>query len=274
MTAIYKKGPAESCDNYRPISLLCVAYKLFATIILRRLQRGGAEKRLTETQFGFRRGRGTVDAILALRRRIELAWAQRSGQAACLALDWQRAFDSISPEALMQALRRFGLPEALLETISAIYDNRKFRVTDGTTFSAEKTQAAGIAQGCPLSPFLFVMLMTVLVKDAVESLPAHDQRRYEEGSLASLLYADDTLLIGVSAPSLQRFLDAIAAVGARAGMSLHWGKFQLIQIRCNVALRRQDGRPIESNDRMTYLGASIAADGTIKGELCRRLGAA
>ena len=51
--AIFKKGNVELCANYRPISLICVAYKLFATLILTRLKDGGAEKRLTETQFGF-----------------------------------------------------------------------------------------------------------------------------------------------------------------------------------------------------------------------------
>ena len=48
------------------------------------------------------------------------------------------------------------------------------------------------------------MLMAVLVKDAVDSLPADDQHRYEEGSLGSLLYADDTLLVWVTAPSRRK----------------------------------------------------------------------
>jgi hypothetical protein len=251
-----------------------VTYKLFASIILRRLQNAGAERRLTDTQFGFRRRRGTTDAIFALRRHIEKAWAQRSGQVMCLALDWQRAFDSINPEALMVALRRFGLPAQLVNTIALIYADRRFRVMDGGQFSEEKKQAAGISQGCPLSPFLFVMLMTVLMHDAVRSLPAEDQRLHEIGSLASLLYADDTLLLGVSAPALQRLLDAVATVGAQYGLALHWGKFQLIQIRCHRTLRKQDGQVIADNDTMTYLGASIAADGIAKSELSRRLGAA
>ena len=37
VTAIYKKGGIEDCDNYRPISLICVAYKLFASMLLARL---------------------------------------------------------------------------------------------------------------------------------------------------------------------------------------------------------------------------------------------
>ena len=101
VTAIYKnKGPIDQCDNYRPISLLCVIYKLLATLLLGRLQDAGAESRLTTTQFGFRRRRGTTDAIHVVRRHIELSHAERGGAVAMLALDWKKAFDSINVAAL------------------------------------------------------------------------------------------------------------------------------------------------------------------------------
>ena len=75
------------------------------------------------------------------------------------------------------------------------------------------------------------MVMTVLVRDAKEELSAEDVARYDRGDLAAILYADDTLLTGSSAGSLQRLLNAVAKVGERFGMQLHWGKFQLIEIR-------------------------------------------
>ena len=77
VVAIHKKGDVENCDNYRLISLVCVSSKLMATLLLKRLKAAGAEQRLTETQFGFRSGRGTCDAIFAVRRHIDLALAQK-----------------------------------------------------------------------------------------------------------------------------------------------------------------------------------------------------
>ena len=76
---------------------------VFASLILERLKLAGAEDRLTATQYGFRRKYGTVDAICAARRLIELAWAQRYGHSGLLALDWKKAFDSINPAALAGA---------------------------------------------------------------------------------------------------------------------------------------------------------------------------
>ena len=80
-----------------------MGYKLFALVLLERLRNAGAEQRLWATQFGFRSRRSTRDAIFLGRRMIEEAWEQRDGKAILLALDWAKAFDSISPSALADA---------------------------------------------------------------------------------------------------------------------------------------------------------------------------
>ena len=274
VTAIFKKGAPDQCENYRPISLLCVAYKVYASILLRRLQAAGAEGRLTSTQYGFRSGCGTGDAVFCTRRLIELAMAQKHGHVSMLALDWRRAFDSINPEILTQALRRFGVPEHVLEIVGDIYANRLFKVADGPSRSEEHSQSAGISQGCPLSPFLFIMVMTVLIDDAVRELSPEDQKLHNDGQLLALLYADDTLLVGYQEKPLQSFLDSVARVGARYGLELHWGKFQLLQVNTDKHLRRPDGTRIETQEVITYLGTTIAADGGVGSELNRRLGKA
>ena len=56
--------------HYRTLSLVSHASKILTTIILRRIEYK-VEALLTEDQFGFRRGRGTREAILALRLILE-----------------------------------------------------------------------------------------------------------------------------------------------------------------------------------------------------------
>lgn len=63
VAAIFKKGRDDDCSNYRPISLLCITYKLFASILLKRLKRAGAERRVWRTQYGFRSKHSTADAF-------------------------------------------------------------------------------------------------------------------------------------------------------------------------------------------------------------------
>ena len=63
----------------------------------------------------------------------------RDGKGTFLALDWAKAFDSISPEAMTRALLRFGCPSKLVEIVTEIYRNRTFEVHDnGHCFNKEK----------------------------------------------------------------------------------------------------------------------------------------
>ena len=117
---IFKKGDVADCGNYRPISLLQIGYKIFALVLLRRLKAAGAETRIWHTQFGFCSQRGTLDAVFLARRIIEEANAQQDKRLVLLALDWAKAFDSISPEALCHSLWRFGLPDGVLRCVKAI----------------------------------------------------------------------------------------------------------------------------------------------------------
>jgi hypothetical protein len=106
---VYKKSSPVDCTNYRPISLVIVLYKVYATMLLNRLQAAGAESRLWSGQFVFRSCSSTEDALYVVRRRVEQAWAPSGGRTLLLALDWREAFDCIDLDRLIFALKRFGL---------------------------------------------------------------------------------------------------------------------------------------------------------------------
>ena len=65
---IYKKGDRTDCGNYRGISLLSIAGKIFARILLNRLSTHLTPEVVPETQCGFRGNRSTVDMIFCLRQ--------------------------------------------------------------------------------------------------------------------------------------------------------------------------------------------------------------
>jgi len=62
-----KKTILNTCERYRTLSLLSYALKILTLIVLRRIG-DNIESLLTETQFGFRKQKGTREAKLALRQ--------------------------------------------------------------------------------------------------------------------------------------------------------------------------------------------------------------
>ena len=66
MALLFKKGFPELPKNYRPISIIPVLSKLLSTLLYVRIE-GLVEQRMSEEQFGFRKGRGCTDAVHVLR---------------------------------------------------------------------------------------------------------------------------------------------------------------------------------------------------------------
>ena len=123
---IYKKGDTNLCENYRPISLLNTMYKIFAAAIQRRKEYG-VDKHLQDTQYGFRKNRGTQEALYNIRRVIT-AGESSQNKTYLLLLGWAKAFDKVDQEKMVEAMGRLGLPDKMLRILTSFYRNPQFRV--------------------------------------------------------------------------------------------------------------------------------------------------
>nr|VZI18607.1 unnamed protein product [Spirometra erinaceieuropaei] len=92
---LYKrKGNRQICDNHRDISLLNIAGKIFARILLNRLNNHLEQGLLSESQCGFRRHRGTTDMIFAARQLQEKCKEMRTHLYSTL-VDMTKVFDTL-----------------------------------------------------------------------------------------------------------------------------------------------------------------------------------
>ena len=94
--------------------------------------------------------------------------------------------------------------------------------------------------------------MTVLMPDAVASLPAAAAAEYKQGDLTDILYADDTMLLGTSAKSTEAYLCAVETEARRYGLHLNYNKIQLLNIRTSAAVRTLSGQIIPATLSMVY----------------------
>ena len=170
-----------------------------------------------------------------------------------VALDWAKAFDSIDPVGLSRAVTRFGITASFVSMIEDIYSHRTFRVRDCGQSSGSHEQRFGICQGCPLSPFLFTIVMTCVMADAKQKLAAEQPEGFSN-NLSDLLYADDTLLVGTSAEGLSAFLAAICDIGREYGLALNVSKTKVLNVRADIVASGPDGQALETKTSMTYLG--------------------
>ena len=104
----------------------------------------------------------------------------------------------------------------MLDMVAAIFDHRTFCVRDGGQSSKAHFQRAGIAQGCPLSPYLFVIVMSVIMRDALNKRGGANEKPYIVNS--DVVCADDTTFFGSCAASVQRYFDCIADTGKAYGL--------------------------------------------------------
>ncbi|CAH8459438.1 unnamed protein product [Dicrocoelium dendriticum] len=205
---IFKGGSHSECGNHRGISLISIASKLLASIILHRLT-GARESQIREEQAGFRRGRGCIDHIFTLRQLLEhrhTYWRPT----VIVFLDIKGAFDSVDRCAHWNCLLRKGVPEKYVNIIQALYARSTGRVMVYGKLPPPFNISIGVRQGCMLSPFLFNFAVDEVMEiaftrhdlEGVELLPGE--------RLLDLEYADDIALICDSSQTREAALDRLA----------------------------------------------------------------
>ena len=91
---LYKgKGNTTDPNAYRGIALENTLLKVLTTLMCKHLNII-IEEKLPDTQFGFRRGRSTTQAVQCLQSDIETATANRGGKLHAIFVDYTKAFDT------------------------------------------------------------------------------------------------------------------------------------------------------------------------------------
>ena len=149
---IPKKGDLSLPTNYRGISLMPIAAKIYNKLLLNRLI-PFVGPILPKNQNGFRRGRSTLSQILCLRRLIEESNLSNL-DLALVFFDFSKAFDSVDRSKMFEILELYGIPNEIIAAIKVMYTDTSSTIltTDGETPSFPIL--AGILQGDTLAPFL------------------------------------------------------------------------------------------------------------------------
>src|SRR5437667_9168862 len=123
-----------------------------------------------EGQFGSRKNRNTHDTLLKLMSFVEKAW-KKGNVAGAIFMDVKGAYDWVAQPTLIQILIDAGLAQNLVRWISSFLSNRTAQlVIDGFTCPLRDV-SAGLPQGSPLSPVLWIIYIHALLKKINETFP-------------------------------------------------------------------------------------------------------
>ncbi len=151
------KGSRSEWSSYRGISLLSVPGKVYGRILTERLMEV-TEGKVSEEQRGFRKGRGCVDQIFAMKCLVEEYLGKGKKMYAAF-IDLEKAYDRVDREALSRVLKIYGVGGQLLKGIQGFYREANAYVRVGGEASGSFAGEVGERHGCVISPWLFNIFM-------------------------------------------------------------------------------------------------------------------
>ena len=123
---IFKKGDRRLCNNYRPITLLNVVYKIFAILLHNRICTV-VEHKIGEYQMGFRPNRSTIDNIFIIHQIYEKCH-EYNIELHNVFVDFMQAFDSVNRSTIHECLKQYKVPRKLIKLVQATLQRTKVKV--------------------------------------------------------------------------------------------------------------------------------------------------
>ena len=273
VTAIYKKGSKSSPENYRPVSLTCIACKIMEHIVLSHISKHlSANNVIIDHQHGFREKRSCETQLLEAVH----DWSEclnRSSQSDVLLLDFSKAFDKVPHQRLALKLHHYGIRGNTLRWIQAFLDNREQCVSVNGTHSQWSPVKSGVPQGSVLGPTLFLVYINDIVDDVKSNIR---------------LFADDSILYreirgDEDHAILQQDLNTVFKWADTWQMSFNASKCQLLTItrktKPSLFNYNVDNQLIDRTSSHKYLGVTITSDmswnqhiANIRSKACSTLG--
>ena len=215
-------------------------------IIDRRLRE---ETSIGEEQFGFMPGRGTNDAIFAAGQVIE---KHREMQKALhlVFIDLEKAHDRVPRQEVWRCLREQGVPEKYVRLLKDSYEDARTQVKTSIILMGKITVRVGLHQGSSLSPYLFDMILDVMVRGIKEQPPW------------CMLFADDIVLCSTRRDHVERKLEEWRIAIEERGLKISRRKTEYLG--CNEhqdAEIQLQGETVNRVKTFTYLGSTLAEDG-------------
>ena len=192
-----KKDPTDP-KSYRPIALLSALGKVLESIMKSRIVDFIAKNDiLAKNQFGGP-GKSTIQALDRLLDQVYSGWTRKQAwQSSLFTLDVVGAYPHVRHDKLLQILADLGFPPWICQFVHSFLSNRREYIKmRGHRVQGPYRTFIGIPQGSPLSPILFLLFTSPLLRD-------FERKSLDPSSDRTLLAYHDDMHILISSRTLK-----------------------------------------------------------------------
>ncbi len=269
---LYKgKGDPTSPDSYRGIALCCILAKTYERLLLYRLMKWWENSLVFKlTQFGFRSGSSTLDAVFVLNNLVNFVCRENRLPLHACFIDLRKAFPSVSRPALFNRLIQLGVPRPLVSAISSFYQLNTARLRVGSFLSRKFMVTLGLLEGSILSPLLFSIVFSVVWSVLTPSDLPGVGSVFRFDDLWILAFADDLVILSPCRARLSAALVSVDSELSSFNLFMNLGKTEVMTFLPR-GLRVQPVFPpivirsvtLREVDSFRYLGVQLSRYGTL-----------
>ena len=208
-------------ENWRPVSLLNVDYKIGSKTLAMRLEKV-LPKIIHSDQAGFVTGRFIRECIRTMDDVLYFT-DYRKQPGIALFLDFSKAFDSLEHPFIYNSLKAFNFGDFFIRWLKTFYSNANSCIINNGYTSEYFSIKRGVRQGDPLSGALLVIAVELLAK----SLRSNKNIKGIPVDGASILinqYADDTTVFVEDVQSAEEVFRTFELFEEVSGLSLNKSK--------------------------------------------------
>ena len=236
ISQLFKKGDRTKRENWRPLSMLNVDYKILTKVLTLRLKTV-ATKLVHSDQTCAVPGREIKDGIFNLYNIIECS-NMYNDDMLLVSVDHKQAFDMVEWDFMKLTLEKLGLGHNLRKWVDIIYSHGHVlsSVMVNGFISPSFTPSRGIRQGCPLSAILYV-LSTEPLANFLRNSNRISGVSFFGKTYRITKYADDTTIFAKNYNEVREVFSIFDHFQAASGSRITHTKTQILRLG---SFRNQD----------------------------------
>ncbi len=260
LIVLLEKQGKDRChlNNWRPISLLNVDYKLLTKVLAHRIK-NVLPSIISQSQTGYVMNSSINDSVRLVQDIIHYTDLTQS-PGVLLTVDFKKAFDSIEWAFVFKALTTFNFGPVLINWIRIIYTNISSCIYNNGKTSQYFNLHRGVRQGDPLSPYLFIIGMEIL-SWAIKQNNKIQGFQIKSQEIKVTLYADDLTIMLSDFNSVAETLNLLRKFRICSGLSINLDKTEGMLIGPWRRLRQDLPSNIKwTNGPIKLLGIYLSSD--------------